>query len=280
VKLNRVVALKMILAGQLASSAEVQRFRAEAETVASLHHPHIVQVYDLGEHEELVYIAMEYVEGGTLHRLLRGEPQPPRLAAELLEQLAEAIGYVHRRGIVHRDLKPSNVLLVRPPDQDRTAKRRARPTAKEHYGFPKITDFGVVLRLGKDQEEEEGTIVGTPSFMSPEMASGRDIGPGVDVWSLGAILYEMLTGRPPFLGRTPLDLLMVVMEREVLPPSSLRKVPADLEAICLKCLQKDPGQRYADGLELAEDLRRVQQGCAPLARAPGFWGRMLSWLRR
>jgi serine/threonine protein kinase len=277
--LNRIVALKTIL-GPV--PREWQRLRVEAETVASLHHPHIVQIHDLGEFEGQVYIAMEYVEGGTLHRLLRGEPQPPYASAELLEQLAEAIGFAHRRGLVHRDLKPANVLLLRPAEAGRAAGRRARPTAKEHFGFPKITDFGLVRRLGRQEDmEKEGMIVGTPSYMSPEQAGGRsqDIGPGPDVWCLGAILYEMLTGRPPFRGPTVLDTLMEVIQGRVLPPSRLRKIPADLEAICLKCLRKDPAQRYADGVKLAEDLHRFLQGRAPSARGPGFWDRMRFWLR-
>jgi serine/threonine protein kinase len=268
--LNRIVALKTIL-GQV-GQREWHRLRIEAEAVAMLQHPNILQVYDLGEHAGMVFIAMEYVAGGTLHRLLRGEPQPARPAAALLEQVAQAAGFAHRRGIVHRDIKPANVLLASPPGAENTGGRRNAP----QYGFPKLTDFGVVRRIGKDDGEKEGMIMGTPSYMAPEQATGRmeAISPSTDVWGLGAMMYEMLTGRPPFRAASALDVLMLVVKGHVVPPSKLYKVPRDLEAICLKCLDADPARRYADGEALADDLRRFQEGRRVAARPGGVW----SWL--
>ncbi len=268
--LKRIVALKTII-GQV-TEQEWRRLRLEAEAVAMLQHPHILQVYDLGEHAGMVYIAMEYVDGGTLYRMLCGEPQPPVAAAELLEQLAQAVGFAHRRGIIHRDLNSANILLVPPA-------RREEPDAcegaRQRYGFPKVTDFGLMRRLGEDDSSEG--IVGTPSYMSPEQVAGRtaEMGPQTDVWGLGVILYEMLTGRPPFRGANFMDVLKQVIQGEVSPPGKLQPVPPDLESICLKCLQKDPAHRYADGEELAEDLRRFLDGHRTTARPTGgFWARL------
>jgi serine/threonine protein kinase len=240
-----------------------------------LQHPHIVQVHDLGEHAGMVYIAMEYVAGGTLYRCLRGEPQPARAVAALLEQVARAAGFAHRRGIVHRDIKPDNVLLANPPRPDGAGGQRRAP----QYGFPKLTDFGLFRRVGDDDGEEEGTVIGTASYMAPEQANSRKGGicPSTDVWGLGAVMYEMLTGRPPFRGSTVHDVLTCILSGEVVPPRKLHKLPRDLEAICLKCLQQDPARRYADGEALAEDLRRFQEGRRVVARPGGFWSRLFSW---
>jgi serine/threonine protein kinase len=274
--LNRIVALKTIFGA--VHRLEWQRLRLEAEAVAMLQHPHIVQVYDLGEHAGMVFIAMEYVAGGTLRRWVRGEPQPPRPAATLLEQVAQAAGFAHRRGIVHRDIKPANVLLANLSGPENRG-NRGRVTG--HYGFPKLTDFGLLRRLGTDDGETEGMVIGTPSYMSPEQARGRPeaISPSTDVWGLGAMLYEMLTGRPPFRAASALDVLMQVIHGQVVPPSKLHKVPRDLEAICLKCLQPDAVRRYADGDGLADDLRRFLEGRRVAARPGGFWSGLAFWQR-
>jgi hypothetical protein len=263
--LKRTVAIKMILAGSHAGEAELERFRLEAEAVASLQHPNIVQVFDVGENDGCPYLVLEYVDGGSLARELSGQTFSPRQAAQLVETLARAVHHAHRRDIVHRDLKPANVLL----------------TAD---GLPKITDFGLAKRLnvGKGQTRT-GAILGTPSYMAPEQASGKTktAGPATDVYALGAILYELLTGRPPFRADTDLDTLMQVVSQDPQPPRQLRpKVSRDLEAICLKCLDKDPGRRYASAQALANDLRRYLKGEPTLARPRGLLGRARLWLKR
>jgi serine/threonine-protein kinase len=245
-RLNRLVALKMILTGVHAGSEQLARFRAEAQVVARLQHPHIVNIYDVGEHQGLPYLALEYVDGGNLAQLLEGAPQQPiRRAAELTATLAAAVDHAHRRGIVHRDLKPANVLLMAD-------------------GTPKITDFGLAKQLDAGAARTaSGAVLGTPSYMAPEQAGGKGkhIGPATDVYALGAILYELLTGRPPFQAESTLDTLLQVVSEEVVPPTRLRAdCPADLEAICLKCLQKDPAQRYSSAAALAEDLQRFLGG--------------------
>jgi WD40 repeat protein/tRNA A-37 threonylcarbamoyl transferase component Bud32 len=264
VRLNRLVALKMILAGGHARAEDLARFSAEAEAVAGLRHPHIVQIYDVGEQAGLPYFSLEFVEGGTLEDRLDGTPwQGPR-AAELVETLARAMHAAHERGIVHRDLKPANVLL----------------TAD---GAPKITDFGLAKRLDRDSNQTRtGTIMGTPSYMAPEQAGGKkDVGPAADTYALGAILYELLTGRPPFRAATPLDTVMQVVSQEPVPPAQLNaRVPRDLETVCLKCLQKDPKKRYASALDLADDLRRFLGGEPIRARPVGQAERFGRWCRR
>jgi hypothetical protein len=248
--LKRTVALKMILAGSHASPEAVARFRAEAEAAARLQHPHIVQVYEIGSREGRPYFSLEYVDGGSLAaRLKAGRPSPEE-AAGLVQALARAVQHAHRNGIVHRDLKPANVLL----------------TAE---GAPKIADFGLAKDLAEDGgRTASGAVLGTPAYMAPEQAGGRsrDAGPAVDVYALGAILYELLTGRPPFKGATMLETLELVRTKEPEPPSRVCKVPADLETICLKCLAKAPADRYASALELAQDLERYAAGEPILAR--------------
>jgi serine/threonine-protein kinase len=237
--LKRTVALKMILAGAHAGPDQLARFRTEAETVARVQHAGIVNIFDIGEHQGLPYLALEYVEGGSLAQRLQGSPQPARQAAEMMARLAEAVHHAHQRGVLHRDLKPANVLL-------------------SADGTPKITDFGLAKQLDAAAgQTASGAILGTPSYMAPEQAGGkgRQIGPAADVWGLGAILYELLTGRPPFRAETPLDTLLQVMSDQVVPPTHLRPdCPRDLEAVCLKCLQKQPQQRYASAAALEEDL--------------------------
>ena len=273
VNLNRVVALKMILAGGHASAADLQRFRAEAEAIAQLRHPYIVQVYSVGEQGGRPFFALEYVDGGTLAGQLNGQPQAPAAAVRMIEMLAQGVHAAHQAGIVHRDLKPGNVLLG-------------------SDGLPRIADFGLAKKLdASNPKTQTGTILGTPSYMAPEQAgmsrSGRKpgepaVGPLVDVYALGAILYEMLTGRPPFKAATPLDTVLEVVRLDVVPPRTLQpRVPRDLETICLKCLRKDQDQRYHSAAELAEDLRRYQAGEPILARPAPAWERAWKrWRRR
>jgi tetratricopeptide (TPR) repeat protein len=265
VGLNRLVALKMILGGGQAAGEALARFRREAEAVARLQHPNVVQVYDVGEHEGRPYFTLELLEGGGLDRRLAGTPLPPRLAAALVQALAEAVHAAHSRGIVHRDLKPSNVLLAAD-------------------GTPKITDFGLAKQLDADAgQTRTGSVLGTPSYMAPEQADGHvaAVGPRTDVYALGAILYELLTGRPPFKAPTTLETLMEVRNEEPAPPRQLQsRTPRDLETVCLKCLEKEPRRRYASAAALAEDLRRFQAGEPILARPTGLPEKAAKWVRR
>jgi WD40 repeat protein/tetratricopeptide (TPR) repeat protein/predicted Ser/Thr protein kinase len=264
VSLNRTVALKMILGGG-AGPGLLERFRVEAEAVARLQHPGIVQVYDVGDHRGQPYMAMELIDGGSLAAKLDGKPQNPRFAAQTAETLCRAMAVAHQFNIVHRDLKPHNVLLTRD-------------------GQPKITDFGLAKDLDRlSSNTRAGSILGTPSYMAPEQAAGRvaDIGPGTDVYALGAILYEMLTGRPPFRGESPIDTIRLVLDGEVTPARQLvPKVPRDLDTICLKALQKPVHRRYLTAAEMAEDLRRFLDGEPIRARPIGPVERAVKWVRR
>ncbi len=267
IALKRVVALKMIRGGEAGADA-LARFRVEAEAVARLRHPHIVQVYEVGEYEGSPYFSMEFVAGGSLRDQLDGTPWLPARAAALIETLARAMEAAHRAGIVHRDLKPRNVLLD----------VGAGTTA------PKIADFGLAKRLDDDAAQTlTGAVLGTPSYMAPEQASGRprEVGPAADVYALGAILYELLTGRPPFRGATVLETLDQVRHTEPVAVRQLQpKTPRDLETICLKCLAKDPRRRYASAAELADDLRRFQDGAPVRSRPVNVWERAGKWVRR
>jgi eukaryotic-like serine/threonine-protein kinase len=264
-RLNRHVAVKMMLGGSYAGRRNATRFLREAEALAGLRHPNIVQVFDVGDVDGLPYFTMEFVEGGSLGQKLAGTPQPARQAAELLATLARAVQAAHSGGIVHRDLKPANVLL----------------TAD---GTPKISDFGLARRLeGEHGLTWTGTPVGTPSYMAPEQAAGKSpaIGPAVDVYALGAILYELMTGRPPFRAETATETVLQVIYQEPAPPSRLNaNVARDLETICLKCLHKDPQRRYATAGALAHDLDRFQRGESILARPAGVPERIGKWVRR
>jgi hypothetical protein len=266
--LNRIVALKMILSGDHASPEERVRFRTEAEAVASLQHPNIVQVYEVGEWRPLgapvaaPFLSLEYVEGGSLQQKLADGPLPPRGAARLTQTLAEAVEHAHKHAILHRDLKPANILL----------------TAD---GLPKITDFGLAKRLQSAGDTRTGAMVGTPGYMAPEQAEGAPALQATDVYGLGAILYEMLAGRPPFQGATPLETLEQVRTHEPVPPTRLQpRLPRDLETICLKCLRKDPDRRYGSARELSEDLRRFLAGEPIHARPPRLGERAVKWARR
>jgi hypothetical protein len=264
-RLNRPVALKMALDGAYARPRDKDRFQREAEAVAQLRHPNVVQVYDVGDVDGRPYFTMELVDGGSLARKLMGQPQPARQAAQLAATLAGAVQAAHACGIVHRDLKPSNILLT--PD-----------------GTPKISDFGLARRLdGGAGLTQTGVAVGTPSYMASEQARGRPdaVGPAVDVYALGAILYELLTGRPPFKGETAAETVHQVIFEDPVAPSRLNpKVPRDLETICLKCLQKPPEKRYATATDLAADLDRFLKHEPIQARPVGRLERGLRWVRR
>jgi tetratricopeptide (TPR) repeat protein len=263
--LKRAVALKMILAGAHAAPEQLDRFRTEAEAAARLQHPNIVQIYEVGEHDGRHYLALEFLEGGSLAHKLHGLPQPGPDAARLVEVLARAVHFAHERGIVHRDLKPANVLLA-------------------DGGQPKIADFGLAKLLdGGTEHTDSGAVLGTAGYMAPEQAGGRsrEVGPLADVYSLGAILYELLTGRPPFVGQNFFETLVQVRGATPVPPRRLQPtVPRDLETVCLKCLEKEPRRRYASALALADDLRRFLDGKPVHARRTPPWERAWKWARR
>jgi WD40 repeat protein len=275
--LKRWVALKVITAaGDPAGHA---RFRLEAEAAAALQHPHIVQVYEVGEQEGLPYLALEYVDGGTLAEFLAGTPQEAPAAAALVETLARAMHHAHERGILHRDLKPANILLATCGVAS-AGEQRATPQAA---WIPKITDFGLAKLVADSAgPTRSGEAVGTPSYMAPEQAGGGvRFGPATDVYALGAILYEMLTGRPPFKAAFPLLTLEMVVHREPIAPSSLvPRIPRDLQTICLKCLHKEPARRYPTALELADDLHRFLRHEPIRARPVGQLERAWKWARR
>jgi tRNA A-37 threonylcarbamoyl transferase component Bud32 len=284
-KLKRIVALKMVLAAPEKGGVERGRFAAEAESVARLHHPNIVQIFEIGEHHGHPWFALEFVDGGNLKKHLRGQQQQPiRASVELIEVLARAIHVAHLRGIVHRDLKPSNILLARPNalEEDETAPERQQAT--QLYGVPRISDFGLAKRLDADQRMTQlGEILGTPAYMAPEQARGenKEIGPAVDIYALGAILYEMLTGRQPFQADSVIDQLQLVACSLPTAPRELRPaIPRALEAICLKCMDKDPRKRYPSAQALAEDLRRFLHGQATRALPPGPMARTWTWCLR
>ena len=263
--LNRIVALKMILAGQLAGPEDVKRFYVEAEAAANLDHPGIVPIYEVGECNGQHYFSMAYIKGKSLADVLQNGPLPCEAAAELTKRIAEAIAYAHGRGVIHRDLKPANILI-------------------EATGQPKITDFGVAKRMGGDSALTiTGQILGTPSFMPPEQAAGRirDVAEPADVYSIGAILYALLSGKPPFQAINPIDTLVQVLESEATLPTKLnRRVPRQLELICMRCLEKTPADRYPSAQALADDLERFTQGEPVEARALNAWHHLRRWARR
>ncbi|MBI4324106.1 MAG: protein kinase, partial [Chloroflexi bacterium] len=279
--LNRVVALKMILAGRFAGEADVRRFHTEAEAAANLQHPNIVAIHEIGQHEGQHYFSMDYVEGKSLAELVMDGPLPAAQAAALVKNIAEAVHYAHQRGTLHRDLKPSNVLI-------------------DAEGQPRITDFGLAKRFGvpplggsdaripakagtPGELTQTGAVLGTPAYMPPEQAAGRNeqVGPASDVYSIGAMLYHLLTGRAPFVGETPAATLRQAMEDEPVAPSKLNpQTPPDLETICLKCLEKRPDRRYHSARELAEELGRFLNHEPILARPASAWRKGWSWSQR
>jgi len=250
--LNRLVALKVILRGDLASPAEQARFRQEAEAAARLDHPNIVPIYEVGSHEGRLYFSMKFVEGDTVAQRLQQGPLPNEDAARIAAVVARAIDYAHHRGVVHRDLKPANILLDR-------------------AGTPYVTDFGLAKQLRGDASlTQTGAVVGTPSYMAPEQAAGSrgKLGPACDIYSLGTVLYAMLTGRPPFQAATPMDTIMLVLEQDPLPPRLINgRVARDLELITLRCLQKPPELRYSNAAALGDDLEAYLGGESISARS-------------
>ncbi len=281
--LNRVVALKMILAGSHANALQLDRFRAEGEAVARLQHPNIVQIHEVGEQEGRPYFSMEFVDGPSLAQGLCGSPQPAGQAATLVRTLAWAIHTAHQKGIIHRDLKPSNILLQIADCRCEIADFKTQ-ILNPQAAIPKITDFGLAKNLDLDAEQTaSGMIVGTPSYMAPEQARGQNhaIGPATDVYALGAILYELLTGHPPFKAETQVDTLRQVLAEEPVPLSRFHlKVPHDLNTICMKCLQKEPQRRYASAAALADDLERFLTHQAIHARRTSALERVGRWCRR
>jgi serine/threonine protein kinase len=263
--LDRLVALKMILPGELADADDLKRFHTEAEATAQLQHPGIVRVHEVGETDGKRYYSMDFIDGPSLSKLLSGGPLAGRVAARYVAAVARAIHHAHRHGILHRDLKPSNILI----DGD------------DH---PHVTDFGLAKKIGGDSKQTRtGAVLGTPSYMAPEQAAGRihELGPACDVYGLGAILYELITGRPPFQSETQVDTLQHVLEREPVPPRLLNaKIEHDLETICLKCLEKKPSDRYASAEAVAQDLDRFLNGDVISARSINVLDRLVRELDR
>ena len=263
--LDRIVALKLVIGGPVASAAALQRFQAEAQTAAGLQHPNIVAIHEVGEHEGQAYFSMDYIEGRDLAQVLRDGPLPPRQAAGYVKAIAEAIEYAHQRGVLHRDLKPSNVLI-------------------DPFDRPRITDFGLAKRLSGDSElTVSGQVLGSPNFMAPEQAQGAsdELGPWSDVYSIGALLYHLITGRPPFQAATLTEVLRQVVANAPAAPRLLNaSLPIDVETICLKCLEKEPGRRYPTAQALADELGRFLGGKPILARPIGPVGKTWRWCRR
>jgi serine/threonine-protein kinase len=262
-RLKRLVAVKVVLAGGHAGAAERARFQTEGEAVARLQHPNVVQVFDVGEHQGLPYLAMELVEGGSLAARVGDAPIPAAEAAALVRALASAVQAAHDARVVHRDLKPANVLLA-------------------SDGTPKVTDFGLAKKLDDAGQTTTGVIMGTPSYMAPEQAAGKakDVGPAADIWALGAVLYKLLTGRPPFQAATTMDTLVQVLSNEPVPPRRANPaVPRDLETICLKCLEKDARSRYSSARALGDDLTAFLRDEPISAHPPRLLTRLSRWAR-
>ena len=264
INLNRIVALKMILSGEFAGEEDVIRFHTEAEAAAQLDHPGIVPIFEIGEHQGQHYFSMGYVEGESLADKVADGPLPPREAAELVKKICDAMAYAHQRGVIHRDLKPANILI-------------------EENGQPKVTDFGLAKKTQADSNlTGTGQILGTPAYMPPEQASGKtDVGPLVDVYSFGAILYCLLTGRPPFRAASPMDTLLQVLDQEPAAPRILNPtIPRDLSTICLKCLEKETENRYRSANEVHDELERFLNGYPIHARPVGRLERAWRMVRR
>ena len=285
--LHRLAALKMVLAGEFASPAQELRFRLEAELAARVRHPNIIQVYEIGSYQDRPFLAMEWVEGGSLAERLDGKPWPPGDAALLLETLARAIHVAHCEGVVHRDLKPANILLQQNAGEagnDRSVSSRPGSTLQSSCLAPKITDFGLARPTeGGMTLTQSGLLVGTPGYMAPEQASGKRalVGPATDIYALGVVLYQLLTGQLPFQGDSTLEVLRAVTSDEPVRPRRLQpRLPRDLEAITLHCMEKEPTRRYASALALAEDLERFRERKQVLARPVGAGARLARACRR
>ena len=261
--LDREVAVKVLLSGRHAGPRLRGRFQSEAATLARLRHPNIVQIFDSGQTEGVPYLALELVDGGSLKKGLGGRPQPSREAVQLVQTIARAVHYAHQQGVVHRDLKSSNVLI-------------------SADGVPKITDFGLAKLLKDDANlTRTGETPGTPSYMAPEQIRSGAVGPQADVYAVGAILYECLTGRPPFSAESSADVLNQVLTEDPVPPRRLQpNVARDLEIICLKCLEKEVSRRYATAAAVADEMQRFLLGKPIRARAQGPLGRAVKWTRR
>ena len=277
----------MLHPGLFSSEADRRRLRGEAEAVARLQHPNVVQLFEIGEADGSPYLVLEYVSGGTLASYLAGRPQPPKVAAALVMGLARAVHAAHQQQIIHRDLKPANILLHRDPaasGASRPEETARGPRRLSSFDVLKITDFGLAKRLDRTVSGLTQTLSGTPAYMSPEQVPERageppatPITPATDVYALGVILYEMLTGRPPFLGTDWVATLLQVVRRAPVPPRELQPgTPRDLQTICLKCLEKEPGKRYATADELADDLGRFLDHEPIRARPVGLLGRLVA----
>jgi len=279
--LERTVALKMILGCQWLSPTHLDSFRAEIESVAKRQHPNIVQVYDIGEGDGLPFFSLEFVEGGSLASRLDRMPQSPFATAEFVACVASAMHYAHLRGVVHLDLKPANILLA---DRGSICTENDGKEHWLHRVTPKIADFGLAKRLDMASSwKRADDVMGTPNYMAPEQVAGRvkDVGPAADVYALAAILYELLTGRPPYLGETPMDTVLLVLEAQLVPPSKLQPtIPGDLETICIKCLKPEPRSRYASAEALADDLQRFIEEKPILARRTSVAEQTWKWTHR
>ncbi|MGL4421833.1 MAG: serine/threonine-protein kinase [Gemmataceae bacterium] len=271
--LQRFVAIKMIRAGRQARADQLTRFAAEAEAVARLRHPNIVQIYEVGQWQGQPYFSMEYVAEGTLAERLTTGLIPPRIVAEWVRTLAEAMQHAHSCGVIHRDLKPANILL----------RRKADASKLNDAVEPLISDFGLAKFLDEESTTRTGTVLGTPQYLAPEQVDGPSsaVGPAADVHALGVVLYEMLAGRPPYLGTSAMEILEQVRRSEPVPPSRLQpQIPAELEVISLKCLAKEPARRYPTAAALADDMGRYLRGEPILARRTSFWQRAFRWACR